>query len=203
MAHRIAELMERAEQAEDENSREQARRECADLILRVWSRRAGWPYGQPLAKVASNLKGLAAEPDTYSKPLDEPEERSWASLSPLLNQLLDRERQLYRDITVAGVSPEEPKSLLEEHEEDMLEEEIDSFKSLMLMIDRLRNERSGPGGMSASSLSELPEEERNKRVLEALEELDAERQRLRELASTTEKLEENGVTDQASAEQAT
>src|SRR4051812_43936360 len=65
MAHRIAELMERAEQAEDKDDREEARRECADLILGVWSRRSGWPYGQPLVNIASTIKGLMTEPGPY------------------------------------------------------------------------------------------------------------------------------------------
>jgi hypothetical protein len=182
--------MERAEQAEDEGAREQAHRECADLILRVWSRRSGWPYGQPLAKVASTLKELAAEPDPYTRTLREPEESSWAGISPLLDELLDRERQLYRDITVASVPQDEPQSWLEEHEEDMSEEETDSLSSLMLMIERLSDERLGLIGMSLPRLSELPEKERHRLVLEALEELDVERQRLRQLVSPAEELNE-------------
>ncbi len=158
--------MEKAEQAEDDDEKEVARRKCADLILRVWSRRSTWPYGQPLGKAASTLKGLAAEPDPYSSPLREPEERTWTSMIPLLNELLDRERQLYHDATLASVPPEEPESWLEEHEEDMLEEEADSLKSIMLMIDQMRSGRSGLGGMSLSNFGELPEEERNKHVLE-------------------------------------
>ncbi len=119
---------------------------------------------------------------------------------PLLNELLDRERQLYHDATLASVPPEEPESWLEEHEEDMLEEEADSLKSIMLMIDQMRSGRSGLGGMSLSNFGELPEEERNKHVLEALDELDAERKRLRQLVSSAEEPEETSERDEPSAE---
>ena len=39
MSHRIAELMELAEQSDMEEEKEVAKRECTELILRVWERR--------------------------------------------------------------------------------------------------------------------------------------------------------------------
>lgn len=41
MAHRVAELMQKADEASNDEEREKAQSECADLILRVWSRRSG------------------------------------------------------------------------------------------------------------------------------------------------------------------
>ncbi|MCL1474887.1 hypothetical protein [Argonema antarcticum] len=40
MAHRIAELMEQAEQAPTEAEREAAKRECTDIIIRLWEHMA-------------------------------------------------------------------------------------------------------------------------------------------------------------------
>lgn len=40
MAHRIAQLMQRADEARNDEEREETQSECADLILRVWSRRS-------------------------------------------------------------------------------------------------------------------------------------------------------------------
>jgi hypothetical protein len=187
MAHRIAELMEKSEQADDEGAREESRRECSDLILRVWSRRSSWPYGQPLAHVASVLKGLAAEPNPYGRRRREPEERSWPGVIPSLDELLEDEQRLYRDAAVAGVPKEESEAWLEDHKEEMSEEEIDSLESLLKLIERRRAEFSSlAGGISLSDFGALPEEERNKHLLEALGKLDTERFRLREMATSPE-----------------
>lgn len=193
MAHRIAELMERAEQADNNEAREESRRECADLILRVWSHRSGWPYGQPLNGMASILKGLAAVPSPYGRRPRDPEEHSWAGVIPLLDKLLREEQQFYRDAALANVPKEEPKAWLEEHREDMAEEEVDTLESVLLMIERTRAEYSRlAGGMSLSDFGNLSEEERKKHILEALGELDAERIRLREMSSAPEVADELG-----------
>ena len=187
MAHRIAELIEKAKQAKDDGEREEARRECTDLILRVWSRRSGWPYGQPLAKLASALEKLAAEPNPYSRRPQEPEEQSWTGVFPLLDDIHQRERQVHRDAALAEHSPDESKSWLEEHESDMAEEEVDTLGRLVQMIERTRNEHFHLGAKASPHFGALSEEERTRLTLEALNEIDNERQRLRELASSTEK----------------
>lgn len=186
MAHRIAELMQRAEQVEDESEREEARRECADLILRVWSRRSGWPYGQPLARIASALKDLAAERSRYSRRLQEPEERSWSGVFPLLEDIHRSEQWIYRDAALASIlieDLEEAKSWLEEHGEHMPEEEADTLGRIVEMAERTRSEYFSLGNTSAPHFGTLSEEERTQLVKEALDELDAERLRLWELAS--------------------
>lgn len=201
MAHRIAELMERAEQADDKETKEKSRRECTDLILRVWSRRSGWPYGQPLSRMASILKGLAAAPSPYGRRSRDPEEHSWAGVIPLLDELLREEQQLYRDVALANVPKEEPKAWLEEHREDMAEEEVDTLESVLLMIKRTRAEYSRlAGGMSLSDFGKLPEEERKEHMLEALGELDAERARLREMVSSPEVADKLGESEDNSTE---
>lgn len=186
MAHRIAELIEKAEQTKDDGEREEARRECTDLILRVWSRRSGWPYGQPLAKLASALEKLAAEPHPYNRRPPKPEEQSWTGVFPFLDDIHQREQQVHRDAALAEHSPAEPKLWLEEHEDDMAEEEADTLSSLVQMIERTRNEHFYLGDKPAPHFGALSEEERTKLTLEALNEIDNERQRLRELASSTE-----------------
>ena len=49
MAHRIAELMERAEQAQTDEDREAARRDCTNVIIRLWEHRGKFPFKPPLA----------------------------------------------------------------------------------------------------------------------------------------------------------
>ena len=201
MAHRIAELIERAEQAsEDSEAQEEARRECADLILRVWSRRSGWPYGQPLAKLAAALEKLVAKPNPYDRRSQEPKEQSWTGVFPLLDKIHQRERQVHRDAALAEHSPEESKSWLEEHEDDMAEEETDTLRRLVQMIERTRNEHFYLIDKPSPRFGTLSKEERAKLTLEALNEIDNERQSLRELASSTEKSVAAEESDNPSAE---
>ncbi|MDX5895209.1 hypothetical protein [Rubrobacter radiotolerans] len=204
MAHRIAELMEKSEQAEDEGVREESRRECSDLILRIWSRRSGWPYGQPLAKIASALKDLAAERSRYIMRPKEPKERSWSGVLPLLEEIHRSEQWIYRDAALASIPPEdldEAKSWLEEHGEDMPEEESGTLGRVVEMAERTRSEFFRLGNTSTTPhFGTLAEEERTRLVKEALEELDAERLRLRELASQERESEVTDENDELSTE---
>jgi hypothetical protein len=200
MAHRIAELMQRADEAENEDERDEARRECADLILRVWSRRSGWPYGQPLAKLAPALEKLAAEPDPYGRPPREPEECSWAGVFALLDELHKKERRVHQDAALAEFSPDESKSWLEEHGDDMSEEEADTLSRLVQMIESTRDEHFHLGDKPVPNFGALPDEERTKLVLEALDEIDVERQRLRRLASSKAEFDKEDADDEQVAE---
>ncbi len=198
MAHRIAELIESAEHVEDEREGEEARRECADLILRVWSRRSGWPYGQPLAKIASTVKDLAAERSRYSRRLQDPEERSWAGVFPLLEEIHRSEQWIYRDAALASIPLEdlqEAKSWLEEHGEDMPEEEAGTLERVVEMAEETRTEYFSLGNTPAPRFGTLPDEERTQLVNKALDELDVERLRLRELASPEVESKETGEND--------
>ncbi len=62
MAHRIAELMERAEQAETEAEQEAAKRECTNVIIKLWEHRTKFPFKPPLADIAKFLKNLISNP---------------------------------------------------------------------------------------------------------------------------------------------
>src|SRR5436853_6772889 len=62
MSHRISELMERAEQADTEAGKEEAKRECAELILKVGGRRKHWPKGQPLGDLSRFLNSISPAP---------------------------------------------------------------------------------------------------------------------------------------------
>lgn len=58
MAHRVAELMKRAENAPNTESKEVAERECQDLITRLWDMRDNWPSGGPLRDILPTLHQL-------------------------------------------------------------------------------------------------------------------------------------------------
>lgn len=58
MAHRVAELMQRAEAATDPTVKEAAEQESQDLIIRLWEMRDFWPRGGPLAPLLPTLHQL-------------------------------------------------------------------------------------------------------------------------------------------------
>ena len=61
ISHRVAELIERAEQATTDADRELARRECADLIIRLWEHRSERSYARPLAHIREFLEKFTLE----------------------------------------------------------------------------------------------------------------------------------------------
>jgi chorismate-pyruvate lyase len=73
MAHRVAELIERAEHTQAETDKEAAKNECTDLILKLWERRYNWPHGQPLAEIAEFLEKFASESVSPYQAKDNPD----------------------------------------------------------------------------------------------------------------------------------
>lgn len=197
MAHRIAQLMQRADEARNDEEREETQSECADLILRVWSRRSVWPHGQPLAEVASAFEKLAAEPNPYGRPPGEPQERSWAGVFPLLDEIHKKERWVHRDAALAEYPLAESKSWLEEHGDEMSQEEADVLGHLVKLMGRTYNEHFRLGDKPAPNFGGLPDEERTRLVLEALDELDTERRRMRNLASLGKESQEASADERA------
>lgn len=180
MAHRVAELMERAEQAQTDADRETARRECADLILRLWERRSYWPQGRPLAEVSEFLKkftdGLASFP--YNRAKTQPKEPTWINILPHLIRLNKREEIIYRDAALADLSLEKEREWLAEHREDMSDEECEVIERLLALRERLEGPYYFLDDDPIPNFTALSAQERTARVLEALDKINAERQAL-------------------------
>src|SRR5260370_9569443 len=84
MAHRIAELMERAENARTAAGRELAKADCANLILRLWEKRAQLPPGAPLSPFADFLEHFFKEEPFSFPSLADPraEPKTWGKAPP-------------------------------------------------------------------------------------------------------------------------
>ena len=193
--------MQMADEAKNEEDREKAQNECAELILRVWSRRSGWPYGQPMEKLAPIIEKLAVEPNPYDRRLGEPEETSWSGVFLLLNKIHERERWIHQDAALAEYPLDESKAWLEEHGNDLSDEESNTLRHMVQMIERTHDDHFRLGDKSSPNFGALPGEERTRLVLEALDELDAERRRLRSLAVQAEESEEADANEPATEQQ--
>ena len=182
MAHRIAELMERAEAAESAGEREAAREACSDLVLRLWARRGQWPYGSPLGRVARALSALVSAPNAregegYER--DRPESaEGWLGILEAIDRLGNEEFEVVRSAGIAGLDVEAEKAWAERHADQMGDEE----REVLGRILELHQAMAGPyvrlGRVAADGFSTKPEGERTALVLDALRKIAAERRTL-------------------------
>ena len=178
MAHRVAELMARAEDAPSEEVEEQARRDCTDVIMRLWERRDGWPSGQPLAKVAAFLMAFTAEQPRREHSASDAPPGSWLAALPKLLQIHDREETICRDAALAELDPDalaSEKAWLEAHSGDLSADERDGITTLLELRSRTESEHYRLDGKSAPRFASLPTSRKAQLVREAFANLEAER----------------------------
>ena len=181
MAHRVAELMNRAENVLSEEAKEQARRDCTDLILRLWERRDGWPTGQPLAKVASFLRVFATEQPRREHNVSDAPQGSWLEALPKLLHIHEREEAIFRDAALAELDSDtlaSEKAWLEAHGEDLSEDERDSITTLINSQSYTDSQYYRLDGKSVPHFASLPTNQRTQLVQEALASLEEERSRV-------------------------
>lgn len=195
MAHRIAELMERAEQSETEAKREAAKRECADVIIRLWEHRAKFPFKPPLADIAKFLRNLTSDPPPSHWEKPEPPDGTWGSILPHLEKLQEREYSICRDAAIAEASLEQEREWLEEHREEMSDDECDIIKYLLKLREQMDGDNYSLDSIRIPNFASLAAGERTRRVIEALANINAERQVL--LASVKSLDENSGENEEA------
>jgi hypothetical protein len=181
MAHRVAELMQQAEQSETLAEQESAKQECSELILRIWERRASLPYGRPLAEVAEFLRKFTSNRPRFNRQRTEPDAKTWDSVLPILEALQVREDNVCRDAAIADLSAEaieKERGWLKEHPEDLSQEESDTIEWLVGRYDRLSGDSYKLDLIPAANFTSLPAQERTKLVHEALSTIETERRDL-------------------------
>lgn len=137
MAHRVAELMAKADITEDALERMGVQRECEALIYRLWEQRANWPYGGPLEGILPTLRRMLGPSDKYygwhHAPLDE------AGIVGKLIQLHSHELHLVEKLAALKVSPELAdisEAWLHEYADDLSERESDVLKVMIRIVRR-------------------------------------------------------------------
>lgn len=178
MAHRVAELMERAEQAKEGSEREAARRECVDLIMRLWAHRANHQHGRPLAEIARFLETFADPVPARHQVPPGLEKGSWIYVLHRIVQLGEREEEVCRAAAIAEIPLEREREWLAEHRDDLSEDERTIIERLMQLQDRGRSGYFTLDDTNVPDFGSLPPEERTRHALERLIEINTERQRL-------------------------
>jgi hypothetical protein len=181
MSHRIAELMERAENTVDAVEREAIRRQCSDLIIRLWERRAHWPYGQPLAGVAELLKRLVSDERSYPgqdrREIDI-DPRSWIGVLPLLRKLQDREEEICFNAAIAEVDLKAERDWLTQHGTELSEEERKITEKLISLRERLEQPYFELDKTRVPNFGSLEPTKRTQLAQKALKQINEERKKL-------------------------
>jgi hypothetical protein len=178
LAHRIAELMERAEQGQAEVEREAAKRECAELILRVWERRRLWQRGFPLDNLSAFIEIISSESPQSQCEIEGAPRGSWLDALSRLRKLREREDLIVLDATIADLNLEQERQWLSEHSGELSEEERQTIIWTITQQDRLNESNFKLDGKDASNFGLLPPTERAQIALEALIQLQLQRQAL-------------------------
>ena len=116
--------MERADEPNEE-----AKREAALLILRLWARRSAWPHGWPPPKTAEVLRRL--EPPANSVRSHDPDRcRPWLSRIADLDELQYAEQQVWWRLALREANLEDELNMAQGEETNLTEEEQALFRSL-------------------------------------------------------------------------
>jgi len=179
MAHRVAELMDRAEQAPAGAEGEAARRECSDLIIKLWERRSHWPHGRPLAEVAGLLKTLINDRTNYRSRYEQHEvkvdPRSWLGILPRLRELRYREDEVCRSAAIADFDLESDRKWLAEHGPDLSDEEREIMGGLIKERERMEEPHFELDKTRVPNFASLPPAKRAQMVHEIIKKINEER----------------------------
>lgn len=173
MAHRIAELMQAADDAETEEERESAQSKCTDLILRLWERRKHWPYGDPLQRVSETISAIVGEPN-FNEP-SEPNQPSpsgkWESVFQEVQEHQRQEILVLLYAMSASMKLEPSKDWLEDHGGLMAPKEKDLLDLFISLYEESSEEDFELGFIEAPNFATRPSEKRHKLVKQSLEDL--------------------------------
>ena len=121
MAHYVAELIDEAERAPSPRKRSALRRECAEVIQRLWDRRSHWPSGWPPDSAARLTEALdSTEPNRRRL---SPSEGLAAAL-PALLEIHRNEAQAWLDSILLATDTSSEETWLKDWTEEMKEDEL-------------------------------------------------------------------------------
>jgi hypothetical protein len=184
MAHYIAELMKKEEKA-TKTQRTLIRKECADMIIRLWSVRPRFDYYDPINTINRNLEILVGK-DAYRRPVvdisnqegNEAEdiESKYEKTLSMITELSHKEmRTIFVALTAAIPDKVQIVGL---KKEDDTNDKIDenNYTELLTIRNRLTNSPDLP---SLKIISEAKtDSEKQKATVKILREIDKKRQEL-------------------------
>lgn len=118
MAHRVAELIERAEKTKSTAVAEAAKKEATKVILDLWQHRSHWPEGWPPVSAAAFAERFAAPQSRPDVP--EPTGSAWLDRLGRFDAIADEEERLWRDAALLDLDENQPfdEILVQEADEE-------------------------------------------------------------------------------------
>jgi hypothetical protein len=163
LAHYLAEKMESAASAPEGAEGESARRECVDLILRLWERRQRWPLSAPLKNVADQLEELLRPKPRFLHATSQTTDK-FLDLLRSLEDLHHRETQVCLSAWAAGLDLSKTRTYLHDHPEHLDDDERRTSQHLIDLQDRLLGPAAQLDGEPCPDFATLPIPEQTKIV---------------------------------------
>ncbi len=180
MAHYIAELMKKEKTAKSEKHRNLIRKQCSELIMRLWIFRYKFDSNNPINSLNQNIKILVGE-DPFRRPFlshsDKEETQEESDFEQYLNSIIklsEYEKQVIFSAMTADASEEISEGFSnEDGQESETEFEI-NITNLINYRDRLTKDNPVLEGI----ISTEPGSERNTAVMQALWDISKKRRKI-------------------------
>lgn len=130
MSHRIAELLTLSEKASTKAEREKAKREVADLILRLWERRSEWSNDWPPQNASALLEQLGSS-DKFYLPQKKPSVSLWLDKLPTLEEIQAMEYDIWVNAALVDLPFNEERKALDLNPEDLTDAERDTLELIL------------------------------------------------------------------------
>lgn len=168
MAHYLAEKMEKAESAPEGEERERARRECIELILKLWERRHSWPLSAPLKDIAGRLEELLHPRPKFFRRTDR-ESDPFLDLLRDLEQLHVNETELCITAWLGSLDLQKDRDYLNNHSDHLENEERELIQRLISLQDLMAAPDTKLGELLVTNFGKLPLLEQKNLVLKRLQ----------------------------------
>lgn len=173
LAHYLAEKMECAVSAPEGTAGDADRRECVDLILRLWETRQKWPISTPLKDIAERLDELLQPTSHFFHSAD-----PFLDLFRSLEKLHHRETRVCLIAWVAGLDLSKEREFLNHHPEHLDEHELGVTQRLVELQDTVLGPEAYIDDEPCSNFATLPKIEQGKIIRTRLRSIAKERTQL-------------------------
>lgn len=172
MAYRIAELMQRANQAGDAG--ENNKSACVELILKLWAQRFQMGPGRPLGRTIDAFERLIADPrDQW--PLRKGDPKDWTDTLGQLRRLHEREGFAWQTAAFLDIDPTEARRWTESGHEHLSETERKIAEHVIALHDQLQESRLY---LEGTPLDKDDAAKRKEEIVEAIRKIGVERDEL-------------------------
>lgn len=158
LAHLLAEKMELATSAPDNEEGESVRKQCLELILQIWERRERFPLAIPLASAIQDLNTLLNPRPYFSA--SEAKKSPSLDLFQKLIQLHKQESQVCFALWISQLDLSLERAHITDNPEYLSDDELRVASFLVDYQDELSGDEAKVGGLTVPGFNSLPVQEK-------------------------------------------